>query len=83
MMVDDLEGELVIEARLRHFIDDHARPFGQQRSYSNAALDKLLAAAGGWADIGTRLRRPYRWIDPAEVRLLHLAVRKALPELFD
>jgi dihydrodipicolinate synthase/N-acetylneuraminate lyase len=83
MMADDLEGALAIEARLRRFMDDRVRPFGQQRGYSNAALDKLLAAAGGWADIGTRLRRPYRWIDPAEVPPLHLAVRKAIPELFN
>lgn len=82
MMEDDLDGALAIEARLRRFIDDHVRPFGQQGGYSNAALDKVLAAAGGWVDIGTRLRRPYRWIDPAEVPPLHAAVRKALPELF-
>jgi hypothetical protein len=36
------------ERRLRTFIDAHIAPFGREQRYSNAALDKLLAAIGGW-----------------------------------
>jgi len=41
----------------------------------------LLGAIGGWADIGTRLRRPYRWIDPEVVPALRAAARDAIPEI--
>jgi dihydrodipicolinate synthase/N-acetylneuraminate lyase len=82
MMADDLDTALGIEKRLRGFLDRHIAPFGSQ-GYCNAALDKLLAAVGGWADIGTRLRRPYRWIDEAAVPALREAARAALPELMN
>ncbi len=48
----------------------------------NAALDKLLAAIGGWGPVGTRLRRPYRWIDEAEAERLRPVARSMMPELF-
>ncbi|WP_117192712.1 dihydrodipicolinate synthase family protein [Rhizobium terrae] len=80
-MADSLNQALGIEQRLRIFLDDHVAPFAKTQSYSNAALDKLLAAIGGWADIGTRLRRPYRWIDPAVVPELREKAKAALPEI--
>jgi len=82
MMGEDLETALAIEARLRDFLDRHVAPFGRH-GFCNAALDKLLAAIGGWADIGTRLRRPYRWIDEGVVPALREAARAAVPELMD
>jgi dihydrodipicolinate synthase/N-acetylneuraminate lyase len=82
MMGTDLDAALAIETRLRGFLDRHIAPFGQQ-GYCNAALDKLLAAIGGWADTGTRLRRPYRWIDEAAVPALRETARAALPELMN
>jgi dihydrodipicolinate synthase/N-acetylneuraminate lyase len=62
LMDTDLEAALEIETRLRQFILGSILPFAEQ-GYSNAALDKLLAAIGGWAPVGTRLRRPYKSID--------------------
>jgi hypothetical protein len=58
-------------------------PFREQGGYSNTALDKLLAATGGWADVGTRLRWPYRSIDPAEAARLAPVARERIPELFE
>jgi dihydrodipicolinate synthase/N-acetylneuraminate lyase len=80
-MADDIDRSLDIEQRLRTFLDDHIAPFARVHGYSNAALDKLLAAIGGWAEIGTRLRRPYRWIDPSVVSALREKARIALPEI--
>jgi dihydrodipicolinate synthase/N-acetylneuraminate lyase len=82
LMGEDLDAALAIETRLRRFLDRHVTPFGAA-GYCNAALDKLLAAIGGWADIGTRLRRPYRWIDADVVPPLRAAARTALPEFMD
>ena len=80
-MADDLDGALDIEIRLRDFLDTHIAPFARTGGYSNAALDKLLAAIGGWADVGTRLRQPYRWIDSSVVPDLQRAAAKAIPEI--
>lgn len=81
LMAGDLDRALEIERRLRAFLDAHVAPFARVHGYSNAALDKLLAAIGGWADVGTRLRRPYRWIDPDVVPALRREAEARLPEI--
>lgn len=81
-MTQDRENALAVERRLGQFLERHITPFRSEQGYSNAALDKLLASIGDWAAIGTRLRRPYRWIDPSEARRLRPIARAALPELF-
>lgn len=81
-MVVDIEGALDLERRICRFMDQHVVPFRAQHGYSNAALDKLLAAVGGWGPVGTRLRRPYRWIDEAEALRLRPVARSMMPELF-
>lgn len=81
-MTEDREKALDIERRIGLFMDRHIVPFRSQHGYSNAALDKLLAAVGDWAPIGTRLRRPYRWIDSSEASRLRPIIRVTLPELF-
>lgn len=80
-MADDLAGALDVERRLQAFMDEHVVPFRRDGGYSNAALDKLLAAVGAWAPVGTRLRRPYRWIDRAEAERLRPIARAMLPEI--
>lgn len=81
-MAADIEGALDLERRICRFMDQHVVPFRAQHGYSNAALDKLLAAVGGWGPVGTRLRRPYRWIDEAEAERLRPVARSMMPELF-
>jgi dihydrodipicolinate synthase/N-acetylneuraminate lyase len=79
----DIEAALNLERRLCTFLDKHIVPFRTDHGYSNAALDKLLAAIGDWAPIGTRLRRPYRWVAESEAVRLRPVARSALPELFE
>jgi dihydrodipicolinate synthase/N-acetylneuraminate lyase len=81
LMMTDIEAARDIEIRLRTFLDTHIAPFGRDHGYSNAALDKLLAAIGNWADVGTRLRRPYRWIDPEIAAQLRPLAHAAIPEI--
>jgi dihydrodipicolinate synthase/N-acetylneuraminate lyase len=83
MMATDLDAALDVERRIRGFLDAHVAPFARDHGYSNGALDKLLAAIGGWASVGTRLRRPYRWIDPAEADRLRPIARAAIPEIME
>lgn len=82
LMRTDIEAALDLERRLCRFIDAHVLPFREKHGYSNAALDKLLATIGGWGPIGTRLRRPYRWIPEAEADRLRPIARRSTPELF-
>ncbi|TSD90489.1 dihydrodipicolinate synthase family protein [Mycobacterium sp. KBS0706] len=81
-MAGDIDGALDLERRICRFMDEHVVPFRSLHGYSNAALDKLLAAVGGWGPVGTRLRRPYRWIDEAEAQRLRPVARSMMPELF-
>jgi dihydrodipicolinate synthase/N-acetylneuraminate lyase len=82
LMKTDLPAALAFEARIQEFFDAYVTPYIVEKGYANQAADKLLATAGGWSDIGTRLRRPYRFIPEAEARQLHPLALAALPELF-
>ncbi|MDB5474066.1 MAG: hypothetical protein JWP99_1369 [Devosia sp.] len=82
LMKTDLDQAMEWETRIRVFITGEILPFAEQ-GYSNAALDKLLAAIGGWADVGTRLRAPYRSIEPAAAIALRAAARESMPELMN
>jgi dihydrodipicolinate synthase/N-acetylneuraminate lyase len=69
-----------VEQRLQRFLARHITPLSQ-RGYGNAALDKTLAHIGGWADIGTRVRWPYRGVPETEAAALRPLTRAAVPEL--
>jgi len=81
-MAADIDAALDLERRICRFMDEHVVPFRALHGYSNAALDKLLAAIGGWGPVGPRLRRPYRWIDEAEALRLRPVASSMMPELF-
>jgi len=78
----DLPAALELERRLRRFMDCHIAPFINAGGYCNGACDRLLALIGGWADIGWRMRWPYRSIPVAEAQRLRPIARDALPEFF-
>jgi hypothetical protein len=44
-------------------------------------LDKALAAIGGWAPVGTRVRWPYRSVPEERIGALRTAALTELPEL--
>ena len=77
----DLPAALAFEERLRGFLDTHIAPLGRA-GHSDPALGKTLAAIGGWAPIGTRVRWPHRSVDEAAIPALRKAAEAAVPELF-
>jgi len=81
LMTRDLDAALVVEQRLQRFMDQYILPYIRHQGYSNQAVDKLLAAIGGWAPIGTRLRWPYRWIPPTEAERLRPVARELIHDL--
>jgi dihydrodipicolinate synthase/N-acetylneuraminate lyase len=80
-MLADAPAAERLETRLNAFLDQHVLPL-QAAGYGNAALDKALAAVGGWAAVGTRTRWPYRGVPPEVVASLRGVARGELPELF-
>ena len=77
----DISAAIGVQSRILQFFEECIIPF-KNAGYSNPALDKLLAAAGMWCGIGTRLRWPYRWIPQSEVDDVSRRARVLLPELF-
>ncbi|HZX06955.1 dihydrodipicolinate synthase family protein [Kribbella sp.] len=73
--------DLDVERRIAQFFAAHVVPL-QQAGLSNPALDKFLAAVGGWADVGTRVRWPMQAATTEQVTAARTDVRRLLPELF-
>jgi dihydrodipicolinate synthase/N-acetylneuraminate lyase len=81
MMATDPDGALRVQERILQFFATCIVPL-KNAGYSNPALDKFLAAAGGWGHVGTRLRWPYKWIDEKEVAGAREVAQRLLPEFF-
>jgi dihydrodipicolinate synthase/N-acetylneuraminate lyase len=81
-ITSDLPAAQAFEQRLRGFLDAHIAPLARA-GYSDPALDKALAAIGGWAPTGTRVRWPHRWVPQEAIPALRAAAMSAVPELFD
>lgn len=70
-----------VERRIAELFDAHIAPL-QRIGVGDPALDKFLAAVGGWSDIGLRVRWPYDSAPPDAVEPARRAARGLLPELF-
>lgn len=79
LMANDLNEALAVEKRILSFFEECILPF-KNAGYTNPALDKFLAAVGGWSAIGTRLRWPFKSIPQDEVEAVRLRAKKWLPE---
>jgi dihydrodipicolinate synthase/N-acetylneuraminate lyase len=79
LMKTDIASAVALERRILEFLQLHIIP----TDYCNAAKDKFMAAIGNWAEVGTRLRWPYRFVPESEAKRLQPVVRKSLPELFN
>lgn len=72
-----------LEARFLAFLRSYLVPLAQAKGLSDAALDKLMAAAGGWGPMNSRLLWPYSGADGIDVEAIAEVARHELPELFD
>ena len=80
LMRRDLPAAQAAERRLQSFFQRYITPYIRDAGYANAAVDKLLAVIGGWTDISTRLRWPYRSIPPEDAVRLRTAALSELAE---
>lgn len=78
----DLAAAQDLEARFVKFLRTHLIPVARRDGLSDAALDKLMAAAGGWGPISARLMWPYSFADEDTVAAVARAARDEMPELF-
>ena len=71
-----------MQVRIQAFLADHVLPFRARYSVSDAALDKAMAAAGGWGSLGPRLLWPYSSVPDEDIPALAKAASAAFPEWF-
>jgi 4-hydroxy-tetrahydrodipicolinate synthase len=81
-MLHDMDKAMDIQSRIQQFMNEQIVPFITEQGYSNQAVDKFLAAIGGWMNMSTRLRWPYRSIDTGEVTKARAVAKELLPEFF-
>ncbi|MGX9575574.1 dihydrodipicolinate synthase family protein [Mesorhizobium sp. f-mel] len=80
MIRTDAAAAAEVEKRIQAFLATHVLPFRARYNVSDAALDKAMAAAGGWAPLGPRLLWPYSSVPDGEIATLAEAARTAFPE---
>ncbi len=83
LMHRDYGRALRIQGAIQAFMQDHVVPLRDRDGYGNMALDKLLAAIGGWTDLDTRLRWPYRGVPREHVQRLRPIAHRELAEFFE
>ena len=81
-MLTDMPAALEVETRIKDFMSNHIIPYITEKKYADPAIDKFLAAIGGWANVDTRMRWPYKWIHDDEVKKVREIGKKLLPEFF-
>ncbi|WP_210769298.1 dihydrodipicolinate synthase family protein [Occultella kanbiaonis] len=79
-MQTDPDGAADVERRIAEFFAAHVAPLAA-RGLGDPALDKFLAAVGGWADVGTRVRWPWVGAEESVVAPARVDARVLLPEL--
>lgn len=81
LMQHDPETALDVETRLLRFFEGHILPL-QKAGFSNPALDKFLAAIGGWSDAGLHIRWPGRSVPTEALPAARRDAHALIPELF-
>jgi 4-hydroxy-tetrahydrodipicolinate synthase len=82
LMKEDMAAAFELQDRIQVFMNDWMVPFIRDKKYSNQAVDKFMAALGGWTSITPRLRWPYRWIKEEKTEQIRQIAKIILPEFF-
>lgn len=81
-MVNKTGDPFEMQSRIQQFMQQCMVPYIRDQAYANQAVDKFMAAVGGWTPISTRLRWPYRWIPEEEIHVVKQRCAELLPEVF-
>lgn len=82
LMQTDIESALELQNRIQQFMAECIFPLITDEHYADPAIDKFLAFITGWADIGTRMRWPYRWVEESKSENIRLIGSQIIPEFF-
>jgi dihydrodipicolinate synthase/N-acetylneuraminate lyase len=80
-IINKTENPFDLQSRIQRFMDNCIVPYIVGKGYSNQAVDKFMAAVGGWTDISPRLRWPYRSIPGDDVLSIRKKCAELLPEV--
>lgn len=80
MMETNMDDALELEKRIKIFMDKCITPFIVKNHFPNHACDRFMALVGGWADVGDKLRWPYRSIPLEYVVKVREEASKIIPE---
>lgn len=83
MIATDPAAARDLEARFRRFLQETMLPLARDHGLSDAALDKAMAAAGGWGVIGPDLLWPYSGASEEMVAAIRASARRLLPDLLE
>lgn len=78
----ELEAGLELENRIGFFMKKFIEPLISVHHYSNQACDRFMAVLGGWADVGEKLRWPYKSVPREYAEKIKNEVTELLPEFF-
>lgn len=82
MMASDMDCALELESRVNQFMTQLIAPFITTHHFPNHACDRFMAQIGGWADVGSKLRWPYRSIPDAYIEAVRIKAMAIIPEFF-
>jgi 4-hydroxy-tetrahydrodipicolinate synthase len=82
LIMENMEAGLELENRIAMFMREYIRPLILVHQYSNQSCDRFLALLGGWADVGEKMRWPYRSIPAEYVNKIKTAAIDLIPEFF-
>lgn len=83
MIQTDIDAALEMEVRINKFMSEFIAPFITEHHFPNHACDRFMAMLGGWADVGSKLRWPYRSIPTDLVYSVRGKAREIIPEFFN
>lgn len=78
----DINQALELETRIKYFMTTLIEPFITKNQFSNHACDRFMALVGGWADIGSNLRWPYKSISEDLILNVRKKAEDIIPEFF-
>jgi dihydrodipicolinate synthase/N-acetylneuraminate lyase len=82
MIQIDLKSALELEVRINQFMSRLIAPFITGMHFPNHACDRFLALLGGWADVGEKLRWPYKSISKEYIDEIKPKAMEIIPEFF-
>lgn len=81
-MKNDMDAALELEKRIKIFMHELIEPFITKQYFPNHACDRFMALVGGWADVGAKLRWPYKSIAEELAGPVRIKARQIIPEFF-